>query len=185
MFDRHDLHPRSRRGRNHHPGFGLREMLDPFRGRRPSVRRGDVRLALLALLQEGPMHGYQMIQELEAKSAGRWRPSAGSVYPTLQQLEDEGLVRSQELDGRRTYSLTDEGRAFVAANPTGGTPWIDGDAGAEAVDLRRLTMQLMAAAIQVHRIGSPRTVGDAREILVDARRRMYRLLAEDEADTTE
>jgi len=160
-------------------------MLDPFRGRRPSVRRGDVRPALLTLLQEGPMHGYQMIQELESKSGGRWRPSAGSVYPTLQQLEDEGLVRSEELDGRRTYSLTDEGRAVVAANPSAGTPWVDGDAGAEAVDLRRLTMQLMAAAIQVHRIGSPRTVADAREILVDARRRMYRLLAEDEADTTE
>src|SRR5262245_50022324 len=76
----------------------------------PIVRRGEVRTHILAALRDKPMHGYEVIQELEAQSEGRWRPSAGSVYPTLQQLADEGLVTSEEVDGRRTYTLTDAGR---------------------------------------------------------------------------
>ena len=122
MFDthpRHFDHPRRRqrhereRGSNRIPSW-IFGRLDPFAAGRPSVRRGDVRPLILAVLQRQPMHGYQVIQELEAQSGGRWRPSAGSVYPTLQQLEDESLVRSSEVDGRRVYSLTDEGRSAVA-----------------------------------------------------------------------
>ena len=75
------------------------------------ARRGDVRAAILVLLAEQPMHGYQVISELDARTGGRWRPSAGSIYPTLQQLEDEGLVRSAEIDARRVFSLTDAGIA--------------------------------------------------------------------------
>src|SRR5438045_1906803 len=89
------------------PGFG-----PPRRGRGGRrVRRGDIRGAILALLKERPMHGYEMIQELEQRTNGAWRPSAGSIYPTLQLLEDEGLVAGEESEGRRRYALTDPGRA--------------------------------------------------------------------------
>src|SRR5437870_6495489 len=112
------------------------------------ARRG-VRPAILAVLLDRPMHGYQVIQELEERSGGRWRPSAGSVYPTLQQLEDEGLVRSSEVDGRRVYSLTDEGRSAVAAAPAARPRWADLDGGRDARDVRALAMQLVGAVIQV------------------------------------
>jgi DNA-binding PadR family transcriptional regulator len=160
-------------------GFG-----GPFGGRGRMARRGDVRTAILALLAEKPMHGYQVIQELEARSEGRWRPSAGSIYPTLQQLEDEGLVRSQEIDGRRVFSLTDAGSAETARrSDRPGAPWQSvGPAGDDAnFDLRRLVAQVAAAAVQVSQVGSARSQDQARDILADARRRLYRLLAEDES----
>lgn len=164
----------------------LRDVFDPFRSGRPSVRRGDVRPLILAVLQREPMHGYQVIQELEAQSGGRWRPSAGSVYPTLQQLEDEGLVRSEDVDGRRTYSLTGEGKVAVAAAPPTRSPWGDADARRESIDIRQLALQLVGAVMQVSRAGSPKAKQQARDVLVDARRQMYRLLAEDagEGDAT-
>ena len=81
------------------------------------VRRGEIRPLILAVLATKPMHGYEVITELEAQSGGRWRPSAGSIYPTLQQLADEGLVTGEEIDGRRVYALTDEGKAAAAAGP--------------------------------------------------------------------
>src|SRR5437667_331993 len=90
-------------------------------GRR--VGRGDVRAAILVLLADGSMHGYQVIQELTERSGGMWRPSPGSIYPTLQQLEDEGLVRSSESDGRRVYQLTDTGRAEVERRGEEPPPW--------------------------------------------------------------
>ena len=161
------------------PGLG-----GPFRGRGRMARRGDVRTAILALLAEKPMHGYQVIQELETRSDGRWRPSAGSVYPTLQQLEDEGLVRSEEIEGRRVFSLTDAGRAETARRAGApGAPWESvGPAGDDAAfDLRRLSFQVGAAAMQVAQVGSSRSQNQARDVLTDARRRLYRLLAEDES----
>jgi DNA-binding PadR family transcriptional regulator len=188
MFDRHDARQGHRPHRFHHreprmgprPPMWLREVFDPFRTGHQTVRRGDVRPIILSALREKPMHGYQVIQELEAQSGGRWRPSAGSVYPTLQQLEDEGLVRSGDVEGRRTYSLTDEGRAVVAATPGGRGPWADSAEKDDAVNVRHLAMQLVAAVMQVSRIGSPKMQRDARDILVDARRSIYRLLAEDD-----
>ena len=91
----------------------------PFSGGSPRhrggrMRRGDIRTALLAALSEGPGHGYDVIKTLEEKSGGAWKPSPGSVYPTLQLLEDEGLVRSTERDGKRVYEITDDGRAEAA-----------------------------------------------------------------------
>jgi DNA-binding PadR family transcriptional regulator len=134
---------------------------------------------ILAALAQKPMHGYEVIQELEAQSGGRWRPSAGSVYPSLQQLSDEGLVTSEEIEGRRTYTLTDAGRAAVAAAPAGRSPWSRGtDRGTP--DIRSLALQLVGAGMQVQRMGSPAAQAEARRILADARRRMYRLLADDE-----
>ena len=91
------------------PGFGPRHHDRGGRGGRGG-RRGDVRAAVLALLTERPMHGYEMIQELDQRTGGVWRPSPGSVYPTLQLLEDEGLIKSDEGAGRKAYTLTEAGQ---------------------------------------------------------------------------
>ena len=151
------------------------------------ARRGDVRAAILALLAEQPMHGYQVISELDARTGGRWRPSAGSIYPTLQLLEDEGLVRSKEIDARRVFSLTDAGTAETARRgEVAGPPWeTDGATDDDpAFELRRLSVAVDTAAMQVAEVGSPRSLDQAREILIDARRRLYRLLADDEVPAT-
>ena len=123
------------------------------------------------------MHGYQVMQELGERSGGRWRPSAGSVYPTLQQLEDEGLVTVEDRDGRRTFALTEAGRNAAAAT-SGDRPWTRGEPGD---DLRGLARELGIAAIQVNRVGTPAAQAAARAILTDARRSLYRLLAEDDS----
>jgi len=146
------------------------------------ARRGDVRSAILGLLAEDPMHGYQIISELERRSDGRWRPSAGSVYPTLQQLEDEGLVRAVERDGRRVFELTEAGRTAAvetAGRGHPGAPWaLAGDPA--AVQLRDLLHQVMAATMQMAQVGSPALNAEARKLLTETRRGLYRLLAEDE-----
>ena len=147
-------------------------------GRRQQVRRGDVRAAILAVLIDKPMHGYQVMQELGNRSGGAWAPSAGSVYPTLQQLEDEGLVRGEDRDGRRIYSLTDEGRQ-AAEKAAGSRPW-DVDS-ADDQDARQVFMQVAQAAMQVYQVGSPAQVAEARRILVNTRRELYGLLARDDA----
>ncbi|HEX6539841.1 MAG TPA: PadR family transcriptional regulator [Candidatus Dormibacteraeota bacterium] len=142
--------------------------------------RGDIRAAILVLLAEKPSHGYQIIQELEARSGGAWRVSPGSVYPTLQQLEDEGLVRivAGETE-RRVYELTDAGKA--EAERLGGerAPW-DQVAGAvpnELVELKDLVIGLVAATWQVARAGESAQIAAAKDILRDARKRLYMLLA--------
>src|SRR5689334_20423520 len=116
------------------------------------VRRGEVRTLILGALTTKPMHGYEVIQALEAQSGGRWRPSAGSIYPTLQQLADEGLVTSDEVDGRRVYALTDGGRAAAEAAPP--SPWANASRD-ETGDIRRIARQVVEAAMQVQRVGSP------------------------------
>jgi len=153
----------------------------PFgaRGGGPRVRRGNVRAAILALLAERPMHGYEMIQELEARTDGLWRPSAGSIYPTLQLLEDEGLVTGEESEGKRRFSLTDAGRSV--AEELERPPWEElADQGeGHASSLRDSAFQLGAAIMQVARTGSEDQIAKTREILNDARRRVYAVLGED------
>jgi DNA-binding PadR family transcriptional regulator len=166
-------------------GFGGPPFPGPWfaGGGRPRPRRGDVRLAVLTLLAEQPMHGYQIITELGARSGGVWRPSPGSVYPTLQQLQDEGLVTVSEEDGRRTFSLTDAGRAEVERTSAGRrAPWEDmaDEADDASGRLKGLVGQLIAATVQVATAGSHDQVAQAEKVLTDARRAMYRLLAEDE-----
>jgi DNA-binding PadR family transcriptional regulator len=147
-------------------------------GRRQQARRGDVRAAILAVLADRPMHGYQVMQELTNRSGGAWAPSAGSIYPTLQQLEDEGLVHGQEQDGRRVYSLTDAGRE-AAAKAGGAAPWdVDDD---EDQDARQAFVQLAQAAMQVYQVGDATQIAEAKRILVNARRELYGLLARDAA----
>ena len=156
----------------------------PF-GRGPKARRGDVRAAALLLLSEAPRNGYQLMQEIENRTNGLWRPSPGSMYPVLQQLEDEGLVRPEGPEGRRVYQLTDEGRAYVEAHAEElGSPWeaVCGSVDENARDFNRLSVQVLLAARQVAQTGTVRQVDDAEKVLVDARRRLYRILAEDESD---
>ena len=153
----------------------------PRRGGR--ARRGDVRAAILALLGESPMHGYQIIQELESRSNGLWRPSPGSVYPTLQLFEDEGLVTASEVDGKRVFDLTEAGRARLAeAGADAVSPW-DAVARETPDDLGRLregVHQLMAATHQVAHAGTSSQSVRALEVLTEARRKIYAILAEDE-----
>ena len=171
-------HDRTRGPESSGPWFS-RQLVDHLRGGGPALRRGGIRPLILGALAQKPMHGYEVIQALETESGGRWRPSAGSVYPSLQQLSDEGLVTSEEIEGRRTYTLTDAGRAAVAAAPAGRSPWSRG-VDRDSPDIRSLAVQLVGAGMQVQRMGSPAAQAEARRILADARRRIYRLLAEDE-----
>ncbi len=179
---RHAAARRERRphGERRGGGPGLRDIFDPGRIRRAMWRKG-VRPAVLAVLLDRPMHGYQVIRDLETRTGGRWRPSAGSIYPTLQQLEDEGLVRGEEQDGRKVYTLTDTGRTEAEESPLLRHPWFDKGAHGQA-DLRKLALQLAGASMQVGRVGSSRAQRRAAEILVDARKKLYGLLAEDDAD---
>jgi DNA-binding PadR family transcriptional regulator len=152
--------------------------------RGPRVKRGDVRAAALALLAEEPRNGYQIIQEIGERSGGVWRPSPGSVYPALQQLEDEALIQAETPEGgRRRYALTAEGQAYVAAHPDEvRAPWdvVAGSVGGDAIELRDLLGQVAMAAIQVVRVGSDAQVAQAHKVLSDARRSLYRILAADE-----
>ena len=146
---------------------------------RHRVRRGDVRSAILALLDDRPMHGYEMIQELEERTGGRWTPSAGSIYPTLQLLEDEGLVTAEEVEGRKVYSLTDTGKEAAPDRTEGGRPWEQGDEDSPRFEARKEMFKLMGAAKQVARADDEEQLKQAAEILKDARRKLYGLLAEE------
>jgi DNA-binding PadR family transcriptional regulator len=145
-------------------------------------RRGDIRNAVLALLEEAPAHGYELIQRLEEKSQGAWRPSAGSIYPTLQLLEDEGLVRSNERDGKRVYELTDEGRTAAGERMAvaGGPPWAGagGNPGRRYKEFGDALRQLHLAARQVAVTGDQDQIAKVSEIITDARKKIYTLLAE-------
>jgi DNA-binding PadR family transcriptional regulator len=174
---RRSPHP-SPDGRGHGPRDGFPGFGGPGRHRGGLVRRGEVRPLILAALARKPMHGYEVIQALEAQSGGRWRPSAGSIYPTLQQLADEGLVTGSDVDGRRVYSVTDEGKAVADAAPP--TPW-SGDQRGVSHDIRRLGRQVVEAAMQVQRVGSANAATAAEVILLDTRAKLYGLLAADGA----
>src|SRR3954453_6981471 len=149
-------------------------------GPRGRARRGDVRAALLLLIEGGAQNGYQLIQEIERRTEGVWKPSPGSVYPALQQLEDEGLVRAVEFEGKRAYELTDEGRDYVEENREElGDPFAAATGGVDegVMDLRGLLFQVGAAAMQVAAAGH---TDEARRILSETRRSLYKILAEDE-----
>jgi len=154
-------------------------------GRGKRARRGDVRAAILLLLEEEPRNGYQLMQELEERSGGVWRPSPGSIYPALSQLEDEGLVRSDESAGRRAFELTDAGRTYLEENREAlGSPWDDvgGDVPEGIIELRKLMMQLGVATMQVAQAGDEAQTAEAQKVLEDARRSLYRILAGDAGD---
>jgi DNA-binding PadR family transcriptional regulator len=159
------------------PGYGPRMR----RGRR--IRRGDVRAAILLLVEEEPRNGYQIMQELESRSGGVWRPSPGSVYPALQLLADEGLLRSEARDGGNVFELTDAGKAHLDEHRERfGAPWEQAGEGVpEGVrDLGGLLAQLAVAAHQVMHAGNDEQVAAASRLLSETRRSLYRILADGE-----
>jgi DNA-binding PadR family transcriptional regulator len=150
-------------------------------GRGPKARRGDVRAAILAVLAEQPRNGYQIIQEVAERSGGVWKPSPGSIYPTLQQLEDEGLVRPENDGGRRAYTLTEEGRAYVAEHPDEvAAPWEGMGETSDDDGLKPLIGQVAAAIWQIAAVGTREQQAKTREALTDLRRRLHAILADDE-----
>ncbi|HVH24502.1 MAG TPA: PadR family transcriptional regulator [Pseudonocardia sp.] len=184
-----------RRGRRHGgprfgpgfgPGFGPSRFPGGFpgpRGRRRGRRtaRGDIRAAVLALVAEQPRHGYEIIQEIAERTGGAWRPSPGSVYPTLSQLEDEGLVRVEQNEGRRVVHLTEAGTTYVAEHraeldAVWASVGTDGDD--ETVELWDQLAQLHAATQQVMAAGNAEQIAAATAALAEARKSIYRLLAE-------
>ncbi len=153
----------------------------PWGGGGRKARRGDIRTAALLLLAEEPRNGYQIMQEVTERSEGTWSPSPGSVYPALQQLEDEGLIRSEEVDGRKLFRLTDEGLARVQErDPEQPAPWeqMSGEYGSKAHELGKIMREVAFAFMQVMRAGSEEQQEQARKVLVTARRELYRILAD-------
>jgi DNA-binding PadR family transcriptional regulator len=156
---------------------------------RKGFRLGDVRAAVLGLLAEQPMHGYQIIQEIAERSGGVWQPSPGSIYPVLQQLEDEGLVLIEQTEGRKVANLTEAGRAYVEENRAEfGEVWkalSNHNVDESTQEMRNLSVTLKevgTAAKQVAKVGTGSQVAEARKVLADTRRRLYLILAEDDAD---
>lgn len=144
-------------------------------------KRGDIRTALLAVLIEGPGHGYDIMQRVEAKTAGAWRPSPGSVYPTLQLLEDEGLVTASASDGKRVFAITEAGTTEAARRmeEAGGAPWDLSRDGVGPWQVRESMGLLFLAAKQVSMAGSAEHLQEAVTILTDARKKLYQLLSQD------
>jgi DNA-binding PadR family transcriptional regulator len=167
------------------PGFG-----PEFGGRRgPRARRGDVRAAILDVLAGDEMNGYQLIQQISERTGGAWKPSPGSVYPTVQQLEDEGLVEGRDVEGRRLLRLTDAGRAYVEENAEEmAATWRPfEDSGDEAgpqpdqrsgTELMPIVGQVMGAMWQIVTTGTSQQRAEAAEILTETRRKLYQLLAD-------
>ncbi|MFV2120553.1 PadR family transcriptional regulator [Streptomyces sp. Act-28] len=163
------------------PGFG-----GPFGGRgrgggHGRARRGDVRASILALLKDRPMHGYEMIREIAERSGGAWKPSPGSVYPTLQLLEDEGLIESRSEGGKKLFALTDSGREEAESAPE--APWEEVGKGIdwEAVnEIRQAGFGLLEAFGQVWKTGSAEQRRKALGVIDDARRKLYLILADED-----
>ncbi|MBP5940917.1 PadR family transcriptional regulator [Streptomyces acidiscabies] len=164
------------------PGFGP----GPWGGRgrggpRGRARRGDVRASILALLKERGMHGYEMIQEIAERSGGAWKPSPGSVYPTLQLLEDEGLISSESEGGKKLFSLTEAGRA--AAEDVAEAPWEEATRGVDwesLHEIRQAGAGLFEAFGQVWRTGNKEQREKALAVVNDARKKLYLILADED-----
>ncbi|HET8657748.1 MAG TPA: PadR family transcriptional regulator [Micromonosporaceae bacterium] len=165
----------------HGPGFGPGFGPGPGRRRGRGGRRGNVRAAVLALLTERPMHGYEMISELDARTGGIWRPSPGSIYPTLQLLEDEGLIASETSEGRKRFTLTEAGHA-EAAHAAENAPWQEfaDDTVSQAQDFREAAFGIMHALRQVGFAGTDEQRARALEVLTETKRKLYAILADSE-----
>ncbi|MFG1699205.1 PadR family transcriptional regulator [Nonomuraea sp. NPDC049309] len=151
-------------------------------GRGRKAKRGDVRAAILALLAEEPRNGYQIIQEIAERSEGGWKPSPGAVYPALQQLTDEGLVISEENEGRKTFRLTQEGRDYIEAHADEvRAPWDEmrPDIDDNTADLWHIARQSAFAMMQILQTGNDAQIREARKTLVETRRKLYQILADD------
>ncbi|WP_079173010.1 PadR family transcriptional regulator [Streptomyces monashensis] len=163
------------------PGFGPGAWGPRGRGGpRGRARRGDVRASILALLKDRPMHGYEMIQEIAERSGGAWKPSPGSVYPTLQLLEDEGLIASESEGGKKLFALTGDGRSVADEGPD--APWEEASRGVdwEALgEIRQAGFGLMEAFSQVWKTGSKEQREKALAVINEARKKLYLILADE------
>jgi DNA-binding PadR family transcriptional regulator len=163
----------------------------PFGGgprRGPRARRGDIRAGILALLAESPRNGYQIMQELEQRSRGMWRPSPGSVYPALQQLEDEGLIQAKEAGTGRVFQLTEQGQKYVAehrAETQAPWEWATTEAEEGAYDLLGQIRPIVIALTQIVSSGQPEQLAKARKVLSETRRGLYAILSEEDPDGDE
>jgi DNA-binding PadR family transcriptional regulator len=183
------------RGPGWGPGFGgpgwneMRNLRDAFGNMfgRARARRGNVRSAILTLLAEKPHNGYQIMQAIEQRSNGQWKPSSGSIYPTLQLLEDEGLVEAEETKpgqtGSKSYKLSAKGKRYVDDNKAElEAEWApaseDSGGGDPRWELMNLFRQVAGAAMQVAQSGTPKQIDDAKALLNDVRRNLYRILAD-------
>lgn len=147
--------------------------------RGPRTRRGDIRFALLSALTDGPAHGYELIQRLEDRTGGRWKPSPGSVYPTLQMMDEAGLVTASQQDEKRVYSITPAGQKVLEERlAEGPPPWMNTESAEGHGALRQAVGQLFMAAKQVGAAGNAQHIEAATAILNEARRKLYQLLAE-------
>ncbi len=150
-------------------------------GGRHRARRGAVPLAIFTLLDERPMHGYEIITELEARSDGRWRPSPGSIYPTLDRLEQGGAITSTEVDGKRQFTLTERGRQLLAEiqeaqSDDEPAPWNQSGTGGRG-DLRRLMSELAGQVRQIAKFGTSEQRDAATKALEETKRHLYVILA--------
>ena len=185
LFEMHRGGPRPGPFRGPWGDFGPGAMFGGPRGFRGhgKARRGDIRTAALLLLAEEPRNGYAIRQEIEERSNGVWRPSPGSVYPALAQLEDEGLIRSEEIDGRKRFAITDAGREQVAARPQDApAPWdtlADG-VSQDVQELLGLMRQVAIAATQLVQTATEKQVAEAKKVLSETRRAIYKILADGE-----
>lgn len=181
--DRRDERREERRGGRGRHGFGGPGFGPGFGGhgrRGGRARRGDVRLAALLLLTEGPINGYQIITALEERSNGQWKPSPGAVYPALNQLEDEGLIQAVDADGRKLYELTEAGRTEAEQAKQRPAPWEQAVV-AEGDAREGLAQAVAAAGMAVQAVmqtGDDALMTKAAEALVEARKTLYQLLAE-------
>ena len=193
MRDEHDHHehPHEHDEHEHHEhsqehffaGRGMRGPRGRWGGERGGwaggrrMPRGAIRTAILVALRDEPAHGYEVMRRLEEMSGGLWRPSPGSVYPHLQMLEDEGLVQSSEVEGSRTYTITDAGRAV--AEKTALPFQADGESDDEVRTLRVGVGQLMSAAKQLAGAGQKAQIQRGIAVIQTARKELYQILAED------
>ncbi|WP_329396947.1 PadR family transcriptional regulator [Streptomyces melanogenes] len=166
------------------PGFGGGPF-GPGRGGRGGprgrARRGDVRASILALLKDRPMHGYEMIQEIVERSGGAWKPSPGSVYPTLQMMEDEGLITSESEGGKKLFTLTDTGRTEAESGSE--APWEEAGRGVDwesMNEIRQAGFGLMEAFGQVWKTGTAEQRQKALGVINDARKKLYLILADED-----
>ena len=167
--------------------IGAEEATVGPRGRgRGRIHRGDVRTAILLVLADEPMHGYQIMQAISDRTGGAWRPSPGAVYPTIAQLEDEDLVTTQEEGGRRLVTLTSEGRTYVEERSARmGDPFADFADRPAGPDLREPLHELHAAVRQIGISGTAEQVEAAAQVLAGARRSLYLILAGEAESTSE
>ena len=171
-----------RNGHGH--GHGQNDPSGGGWGEEPRTRRGDIKFMLLELLSEHPQHGYELMKELEARSGGFRRISPGSVYPTLQMLEDSGYLTSESADGKRVYTITDSGSQFLKerhphSHSKGTHTSFTQDKPVEAIELRRTLTEVNDAVAQVARSGNLDRVNRVRDLLAQVKREIYKLLAEE------